>query len=106
MIIHGDNFTEATNFARALGEKSDFTYIHGFNDPAVIAGQGSVGLEILEQQSDVDAIIVPIGGGGLIAGIAFAVKQINPRIEVIGVEPVAYPVRFPYPFTLLKSHRY
>ena len=66
---------------------SRLTYVHGYDDPAIIAGQGTVGLEMLEQVPDLDAIVVPIGGGGLIAGIALAVKSLRPDVEIIGVEP-------------------
>jgi threonine dehydratase len=69
-------------------------YIHPFADPAVIAGQGTIGLEIIEQVRNVDTIIVAIGGGGLIAGIAAAVKSINPSIRIIGVEPIGAPTLY------------
>ena len=62
-------------------------YINGFDDFNIISGAGSVGLEILEDAKDIDAIVVPVGGGGLIAGIALAVKTINPKVQIIGVEP-------------------
>mmetsp|Transcript_27492 Transcript_27492/g.47093 ORF Transcript_27492/g.47093 Transcript_27492/m.47093 type:complete len:432 (+) Transcript_27492:30-1325(+) len=91
VIMHGNSFTEATTYAKALAEEKEFTYIHGFDRPSVIAGQGSVGLEILEQVPNVDAIFVPVGGGGLIAGIAMAVKSLKPDVDIIGVEPVSYP---------------
>merc|ERR1712137_45729 len=91
VILHGESFTEATTHARSICADQGLTYIHGFDHPPVIAGQGSVGVEILEQQPDIDAIIVPVGGGGLIAGIALAAKNIKPEVEVIGVEPIRYP---------------
>ena len=98
MIIHGTNFTEATVEARRIGNERHLTYIHGFDYPAVIAGQGSLGMEVIEQLPNVDAIIVPVGGAGLIAGIALAVKSVNPNVQIIGVEPIAYPVCFLYCF--------
>jgi len=91
VIMHGNSFTEATAYARQLAAEHQLTYIHGFDHPPVIAGQGTVGLEILEQVPDVDAIFVPVGGGGLIAGIAIAVKTMRPEVEIIGVEPETFP---------------
>ncbi len=67
--------------------ESHLTYIHGYNDPAIIAGQGTLGLEVLEQVPDVEAIVVPIGGGGLAAGVALAVKSVRPDVRILGVEP-------------------
>ncbi len=69
-----------------LAEEQDLTFIHPFDDPAVVAGQGTLGLEMMEQVPDLDVVVVPIGGGGLIAGVATAVKGINPNIEVIGAQ--------------------
>jgi threonine dehydratase len=85
--LHGANFREAKNHARALGEAQGLTYIHGYDDPAIIAGQGTMGLEILEQVPDVDAIVIPVGGAGLLAGVALAVKTLRPQVKIIGVEP-------------------
>jgi threonine dehydratase len=68
------------------GAKHGTTFVHPFNDPRIIAGQGTVGLEIFEQLDEIDAVLVPIGGGGLIGGIAIAMKQLNPHIRIIGVE--------------------
>jgi threonine dehydratase len=87
VILHGDNFDEARLRASQLAEKEGFTSIHGFDDDAVIAGQGTMGLEIVEQVPDLEAIIVPVGGAGLIAGVAFAIKTLKPDVQVIGVEP-------------------
>ncbi|MFP4370491.1 MAG: threonine ammonia-lyase [Candidatus Kapaibacterium sp.] len=86
VVLTGDTFDDAFAAAIEFGEKSGATFVHPFNDPYIIAGQGSIGLEIFEQLRDVDDVLVPIGGGGLIAGIAIALKQLNPRIRVIGVE--------------------
>ena len=85
--MHGETFSEAFDHAQDLARAGGLTYIHGFDDPAIIAGQGTLGLEILEQVPDVEAIVVPIGGGGLAAGVALAVKSIMPGVLVIGVEP-------------------
>jgi threonine dehydratase len=85
--LQGSTFSEATAAARLRAREENLTYIHGFKDPAIIAGAGVCGLEILEQVPDVEAILVPVGGGGLIAGIATAVKALRPDVRVIGVEP-------------------
>ena len=86
VILHGENYEEARLRATQLAEKEGFTLIHGFDDPGVIAGQGTMGLEIVEQVPDLDAVIVPVGGAGLIAGVAFAIKTLKPNVQVIGVE--------------------
>lgn len=91
VILEGDVFDEALAFALELKEKMGATFIHAFDDEAVITGQGTVGLEILDQLPDVEAIICPIGGGGLIAGVAMAVKEKNPNIAVYGVQTLACP---------------
>ena len=75
-------YDDAYNKAIELQKEKGYTFIHPFNDPDVIAGQGTIGLEILEQLPDVDAVVVPIGGGGLIAGVAYTIKQINPNCKV------------------------
>ena len=79
-------YDDAYAYACRLQEETGATFIHPFNDPFVIAGQGTIGLEILDQLPDVDAIVVPVGGGGLLAGVAFAVKNLNPRVKVYGVQ--------------------
>jgi threonine dehydratase len=87
VILCGRDFAEARAEAeRHVGK--GLTYVHGYNDPDIIAGQGTIGLEILEQAPDVDAIVCPIGGGGLLAGLCVAVKALRPRVEVIAVESV------------------
>ena len=86
VIVNGADFTAARRLADDLVETRQLTYIHGFDDPAIIAGQGTMGLEILRQMPDVEAIVCPVGGGGLIAGLATAVKALRPRVKVIGVE--------------------
>ena len=87
VILHGQTFAEAFACANELAARDRLCYIHGFDAPAIIAGQGTVGLEILEQVPDVEAIVVPIGGGGLLAGVAAAVKPLRPNVKIIGVEP-------------------
>jgi threonine dehydratase len=87
VILHGETFQEALNHTAELAEAQNLTFISAYNDPNVIAGQGTMGLEIAEQVPDLDAIVVPIGGGGLIAGIALAVKSQRPEVKIYGVEP-------------------
>jgi threonine dehydratase len=86
IILHGETFGEAFDHAHQLAASEGLTYVHGFDDPAIIAGQGTMGLEILEQVPDVEAIVVPIGGGGLAAGVALAVKSALPQVRIVGVE--------------------
>ena len=84
-------YDDAYNKAIELQKEKGYTFIHPFNDPDVIAGQGTIGLEILEQLPDVDAVVVPIGGGGLISGVAYTIKQLNPKIKVYGVQAAGAP---------------
>ena len=91
VVLHGQNIAEAKVKADEIAAAEKLTYIHGFNDAAIIAGAGTIGLEIIEQVKNVDAIVVPVGGAGLIAGLAIAVKEKNPRVKVIGVEPERCP---------------
>ena len=86
VLQHGENIEEARAHAMQIVEKEGLAYINGFNDPAIIAGQGTMGLEILEQVPELEAVIVPVGGGGLIAGVALVVKTLKPSVQVIGVE--------------------
>jgi threonine dehydratase len=86
VVLHGSIWDEANEKARELVRTQGLTYVHPFDDEQLIAGQGTLGLEIVQDWPDVDAVIVPIGGGGLISGVAMAVKSHNPRIRVIGVE--------------------
>ncbi len=86
VILHGDTLAQARLKADEIAQHEDLTYIHGFNDAAVIAGQGTLGLEILEQVPDCQAVVVPVGGAGLIAGLALAIKSTRPDVKVIGVE--------------------
>jgi threonine dehydratase len=86
VLIHGRDFAEARAQADALVAAEGLAYIHGFDAPDIIAGQGTLGLEVLEQVPDVDAIVCPVGGGGLIAGVAVAVKSLRPRVRIYGVE--------------------
>ena len=85
VILHGANYDEAYKFAISYAKEHDMSFVHPFADDEIIAGQGTIALEILEDLENVDMIIVPIGGGGLISGIATVVKNINPKIKIIGV---------------------
>lgn len=84
-------YDDAYNKAIQLKDENGYTFIHPFNDPDVIAGQGTIGLEILNQLPDVDAVVVPIGGGGLIAGVAYTIKQLKPSCKVFGVQATGAP---------------
>jgi len=86
VILHGKDFAEAKTRAHEIAAKDKLAYIDGYDDPAIIAGQGTMGLEILEQVPNVDAVIVPVGGAGLIAGVSLAVKTKRPKVKIIAVE--------------------
>jgi threonine dehydratase len=87
VVLHGANYDEAYDEAAEQSRRDSLTLIHAFDDDAVIAGQGSLGLEILQQHPDIEAIVSPIGGGGLIGGVACAVKETRPAVKVFGVQP-------------------
>ena len=91
VTLHGANYDEAYEEALRISREEGLTFLHPFDDPAVIAGQGSIGLELLEQVGDLDAVVVPIGGGGLISGVACAIKEISPNTRVIGVQTERLP---------------
>jgi len=86
VIVEGEHLLESRKVAAQLEEEQDLLYINGYDDPGIIAGQGVVGLEMLNQIHNLDAVVVPIGGGGLIAGMALAIKTLNPAVRVVGVE--------------------
>lgn len=89
VVLHGNQYDEAFDRAKQIAEQDGAILVHAFDDAHVIAGQGTVGIEILDDLPDVDAILVPVGGGGLIGGIALAAKTVRPNIRVIGVQPEA-----------------
>jgi threonine dehydratase len=86
VVLHGSIWDEANEKAKELVQRDGLTYVHPFDDEQLIAGQGTLGLEIAQDWPDVEAVVVPIGGGGLISGVAMAMKSHNPRVRVIGVE--------------------
>ena len=88
VILHGANFDEALAYAQQLQRKKGYLFIHPYDDEQIIAGQGTVGLEILKQLPSVQAVLVPIGGGGLISGIASAIKALRPSVRIIGVQAI------------------
>jgi len=91
VILHGETVEEAAAFAREHGRERRLTFIHPYDDPLVIAGQGTIALEMLGAAPEIDTLVVPIGGGGLISGMAIAAKALKPDIQVIGVEAALYP---------------
>ena len=91
VVLYGSNFDESLEMARRISSKEGSTFVHPFDDPMVIAGQGTVALEMLEAQPDLGALIVPVGGGGLIAGMAVVTKALNQKVRVVGVQSQAYP---------------
>lgn len=84
--LKGDDMSEAKTHALSISKTEKIPYINGYDHPHIIAGQGTIGLEICEQVKDADAVVVPVGGGGLIAGVAAAIKGMKPGIKIIGVE--------------------
>lgn len=86
VVLHGKDFAEARTHADRLCEERGLAYINGYDDPAIIAGQGTMGLEIVEQVPDVEAVVIPVGGGGLLAGVTLAIKNLRPNVKIIAVE--------------------
>jgi threonine dehydratase len=91
VVLEGDGYDEASATARKLCEERELTFVHPFNDVAVMAGQGTVALEMLEDVPELEVLPVPIGGAGLIAGMATAAKHVKPEIRIVGLEPAMYP---------------
>src|SRR6266853_962371 len=86
VVLHGRDFGEAKAHAHVIAKEKGLAYIDGYDDPAIIAGQGTMGLEIVEQTPDLDAVVIPVGGGGLLAGVALAIKTLRPQVKIIAVE--------------------
>ena len=91
VVLHGRIWDDANEKARQLAAEHGYTYVHPFDDPQLVAGQGTLGLEVYEDWPEVDVVVVPIGGGGLISGVSMALKSLNPRIRIIGVESSGAP---------------
>ncbi|XP_033736746.1 L-threonine ammonia-lyase-like isoform X2 [Pecten maximus] len=91
VIVTGKDISESREHAMKLGKEQDLMYINGYDHPHILAGQGTVGLEILEQVPDLDACVIPVGGAGLIAGAALAIKSLKPSVQIIGVESETCP---------------
>ncbi|MGQ0664745.1 MAG: threonine ammonia-lyase [Pseudomonadota bacterium] len=89
--LEGESLSEAAAFAEGIGEREGLAFIHPYDDPLIVAGQGTVALEMLEATPDLDALVVPVGGGGLIAGMAIAAKALKPKIRLFGVQAALYP---------------
>ena len=91
VVLHGNTLDEASQHARDLAAKHKYVFVHPFDDPYIIAGQGTLALEMLEAAPDLDMLVVPVGGGGLLAGCAVAARGVRPDIEIIGVESTTFP---------------
>ncbi len=91
VVLHGRTFDDAYTHARELEAAEGFVFVHPFDDPAIISGTGTIALEMLAAAPDLDTLVIPIGGGGLISGIAIAAKTINPDIEIVGIEAEMFP---------------
>lgn len=96
VVLHGEKFEDAYNHARTLEHEQALTFVHPFDEPDIIAGQGTVALEMLEDVPDLDVLIVPIGGGGLISGMATAARGLRPDISIVGVQAELYPSMYDY----------
>ena len=91
VVLHGETFDQAREHALTLADKEGLTFVHPFDDPLVIAGQGTIGLEMLQAQPDLDTLVIAVGGGGLISGIATAVRTLKPGVKIIGVQTSRFP---------------
>ncbi len=91
VVLHGRTFDDAYAYARELEAAEGFVFVHPFDDPAIISGTGTIALEMLAAAPDLDTLVIPIGGGGLISGIAIAARTINPEIEIVGIEAEMFP---------------
>ena len=91
VVLHGETFDDAREHAMALALTNDLTFVHAFDDPLIIAGQGTIGLEMLREQPSIDTLVVSVGGGGLIAGIATAARALRPDVRIVGVQMQRFP---------------
>ncbi len=108
LLLYGENYPEAEQKAKELAKKEGRLYISPYNDPLIVAGHGTAGVEIIEALPSVDMVIVPVGGGGLISGISTAVKNLKPNVKVFGVQSEAVPVMFESlkAGTIVPAHRH
>jgi threonine dehydratase len=91
VVLHGEMLAEAAAYAHELALRDGLTFIHPYDDPGVIAGQGTMALEMVEDAPEIDTLVIPVGGGGLLAGCAAAIAELNPRVKIYGVEVEGYP---------------
>jgi len=91
VVLEGADFTETSAACERIAKEKSLTLIHPYNDEEIIAGQGTIGLEFMEDAPELDVLVIPVGGGGLIAGVALAAKSVKPSVEIIGVEAALYP---------------
>ena len=91
VILHGETLDEARNYAVDMAEREQLTFVHPYDDEAIVAGQGTVAIEMLREVPDLDSLIIAVGGGGLIAGMATVAKALRPQIEVVGVQTARFP---------------
>jgi len=94
VLLHGETFDEAREHALQVAAEQGLVFVHPFDDPRVIAGQGTIGIEMLRAQPDIDTLVIAVGGGGLISGIATAVRALKPQVQIIGVQTVRFPAMF------------
>jgi threonine dehydratase len=94
IVLHGDSLDEARNHALQLAQQQGLVFVHPYDDPDIVAGQGTVALEMLAEVPDLDTLVIAVGGGGLIAGMATAARAIRPDIEIIGVQTTRFPGMF------------
>src|SRR3546814_7139928 len=85
-MLEGESIDAAAEFARGLARQENLTFVHPYDDPLIVAGQGTIGLELLADAPQLDSSVVPIGGGGILSGIAIAAKAVKPTIDMVGVE--------------------
>src|SRR2546428_1716071 len=97
VMLEGESLADAAQHAHALAKRDDLVFVHPYEDPLIMAGQGTVGLEMLQALPELEVLVVPIGGGGLLAGIATAARALNPRIKLYGAESRTYPSMHPRP---------
>jgi threonine dehydratase len=108
LLLYGETYTEAERKAKELAQTEGRLYISPYNDERIVAGHGSIGLEILQEHPETDIIVVPVGGGGLISGISIAAKSVKPTVQILGVQSTATPIMFESlkAGAIVKAHRH